>query len=101
MLDFGKTIKKYRHKARMTQRELAKQVSITPSYLSALEKGRKEPSIALLKNICKTLKLPYEIMFWESVEMNNQISGEDRKTVELAKVILRHYLESRNASHSA
>ncbi|MDO8137222.1 MAG: helix-turn-helix transcriptional regulator [Candidatus Brocadiales bacterium] len=96
MLNFGKAIKRYRIQEELTQKELAKQAGVTPSYLSSLEKGRKEPSIALIKKICNVLKLPYEIMFWESVEINKQVSRQDRKIIELAKTIVRHYFESRN-----
>lgn len=98
MLYFGKTIKRYRIQRGLTQKELAEEAGITPSYLSSLEKGKKEPSIALIKKICNVLKLPYEIMFWESVEINKELSKQDRKIVELAKRIVRHYLESRNGT---
>lgn len=96
MLNFGKAIQKYRAQEGLTQKEFARKAGITPSYLSSLEKGKKEPSIALIKKICNVLKLPYEIMFWESVEINKQVSRQDRKIIELAKTIVRHYFESRN-----
>ena len=97
MIDFGSTIKQFRIKEKISQKELAKQAGITPSYLSSLEKGKNAPSITLLKKISAVLNVPCEIVLWESVEINNELSEEDKKTVELAKLIVRHYLESRYA----
>lgn len=48
-------IKEAREKIGLTQKELSTKVSITREYLSALENGHYNPSIALLKKIAHEL----------------------------------------------
>lgn len=94
MVNFGAIIKKYREQLDVTQKQLASSLNVTATYLSAVENGRKEPSLALIKKICSNLKLPEEVLFWESVDIRNGLTKEERKTVEIAKVIIKSYYEN-------
>ncbi len=94
MVNFGAIIKKYREQSEFTQKDLAIDLEITPTYLSAIENSRKEPSLALIKKICEVLKLPEEVLFWESVQIKDGLSKEDRKVIEFAKIIVKNYYES-------
>lgn len=53
----GENIKKVREKAGKTQEELAKQAGIHFSYLSRIERGIVNPSVEVLENIAKALKV--------------------------------------------
>lgn len=53
----GENIKKIRGKAGKTQEELAKQAGVHFSYLSRIERGVVNPSIEVLENIAKALKV--------------------------------------------
>lgn len=94
MIKFGETIKTFRVKAGLTQVMLAKKVGIVPPYLSAIENDRKEPSVSLIKNIGTALNIAPEVFFWESVQLEKDIKRQDRKIIELAKVLVRHYFEA-------
>jgi DNA-binding XRE family transcriptional regulator len=94
MVNFGAIIKKYREQLDVTQKQLANSLNVTATYLSAVENGRKEPSLALIKKICSSLKLPEEVLFWESVDIRNGLTREERKTIEIAKVIIKSYYEN-------
>ena len=94
MINFGAIIKKYREKHDITQRELSNSLRVTSTYLSAVENGRKDPSFSLVKKICKILGIPEEVLFWESVEIKDGLNREDKKAIEIAKVIIRSYYES-------
>lgn len=94
MIDFGRTIRKYRERAKITQHKLAERLGITPTYLSTIENSRKEPSLGLIKDICKALDIPQEVMFWESVEIEEGLKPDERKAIEIAKVIVKHYFEA-------
>jgi transcriptional regulator with XRE-family HTH domain len=94
MVNFGAIIRKYRERFNITQKELSKDLNVTSTYLSAIENGRKEPSISLLRHVCKALGIPEEVLFWESVEIKGGLNREERKAVEFAKVIVRTYYES-------
>ncbi len=98
MVNFGAIIKKHREKLSFTQKKLAGLLDVTPTYISAVENGRKEPSLALLKGICEFLKVPEEILFWESVDIENDLNSDDRKAIEIAKVIVRTYYSKSNPS---
>ena len=98
MINFGTVIKKYREALHLTQKDLAEKAEITPAYLSALENDKKEPSLALLEKICRFLDLPKEVFFWEAVEINDGLKNDEKKAIDLAKVIVKHYFENINAS---
>ncbi len=94
MMNFGKVIKKYRMDANLSQVTLSKRLKVQSTYISAIENGKKEPSLNLLKKIAKAFHIRPEILFWEAIEITSKVKSEDRKTIELAKVLLRHYLKS-------
>lgn len=68
MLTLGSAIRQLRGAAGLTQRELAQQLSISPTYVSHIEADRKEPSVQLLRDLAKTLGVPFgfllAIIFW-------------------------------------
>lgn len=94
MINFGAIIRKYRVQKCTTQKELSGKLRITPTYLSALENGRKEPSFLLLKKLSKILRIPTEVLFWESVQIDGNLSTHERKAIEVAKDIVRSYFET-------
>jgi len=53
----GENIKKVREKAGKTQEELAEKTGIHVSYLSRIERGVVNPSVEVLENIAKVLKV--------------------------------------------
>jgi transcriptional regulator with XRE-family HTH domain len=94
MMRFGATIKKFREKAALTQKELADALQVTPTYLSAIEHERKQPSLDLLKNVSKVLGIPREVLFWESVdwdtgeEVQGKLDGEAQRALNYAKFVI-------------
>lgn len=53
----GENIKKAREKADKTQEEVAEEAGIHVSYLSRIERGVVNPSVEVLENIAKALKV--------------------------------------------
>ena len=92
MINIGATIKKYRENNKITQEELANKIDVTPTYISALENNRKEPSISLLNAISKKLDIPLEIMFWDTVNLED-VKGKDKEIIEVAKGIVNSYFK--------
>lgn len=93
MINIGATIKKYRDKREITQSQLAKKINVTPTYISALENNRKDPSLSLLTEISRELEIPLEVMFWDTIEVKN-IRGKDKEILEVAKGIINSYYKS-------
>ena len=94
MINFGRVIKFYRAKRGLTQEVLARKADITVTYLSKVENARKEPSLPLLRNLCRLLHLPEEILFWEAVEIQGNLRGSERKAIQIAKHIVSRYTEA-------
>lgn len=101
MVNFGAIIKKYREQLDITQKKLSDDLDVTSTYLSAIENGRKEPSLALLKKICKAIGIPEEVLFWESVQIKDGLSSDEIKAIEFAKIIVKTYYESLNSPSAA
>nr|WP_303740709.1 helix-turn-helix transcriptional regulator [Lutispora saccharofermentans] len=59
-------IKEAREKTGITQKELSVKLNITREYLSALENGHYNPSIALLKKIAQELNTSLTALFIEN-----------------------------------
>ncbi len=89
MILWGKTIKKYREKLAITQDALAKRIHITPTYLSAVENGRKEPSLALIGAISHEFRIPKEILVWDAIQFPTTVSKAHKEEMRLAKYLVR------------
>lgn len=55
--EVGRRIKAARRKTDLTQVEVAKQAGIHVSYYSRIERGEENPSVEILENIAKALKV--------------------------------------------
>jgi transcriptional regulator with XRE-family HTH domain len=64
----GENIKSLRAAAGISQRELADRVGISPSMLSLVEAGRREPSVKLLRDISRALQVPSATLFAFALE---------------------------------
>lgn len=64
-MSIGKNIKLFRINAELKQKELAEKLGKKAQYISAIENGKKEPSLSLLKDIANVLKVPMSMFFWE------------------------------------
>lgn len=53
---FGKNVANFRKDANITQEELAFRANISPSYLSAIERGITDTTISTLKRLSKALE---------------------------------------------
>jgi len=93
MIKFGSAVKKYRLVARFTQERLSSKVGIQPTFLSAIENNKKEPSITLLKKISSALKVPTELVFLESI-LIVKVSNQDKKITSTLKKLTAHYRDA-------
>lgn len=66
-IQIGEQIKLAREQARMTQEQLAESVSVSPQYISDLERGVVGLSIPTLKHICLSLRVSSDRILFGSV----------------------------------
>jgi len=68
-------------------KDLAKQLGISPSYLSEIERGGKEPSLGLIKKYAQILKTtPSSILFF-SEEIDSESGKKNFKKILRRKTI--------------
>ncbi len=82
-MDIGKNIKILRVSAGLKQKELASNVDVSPSYLSLIEAGKKEPSLSLLKKISDILNVPVGYLLWEAMDQAGDFSSEEHRDLYL------------------
>lgn len=57
---------KYREKRKLSQSDLASMVGVSREYISMIETGNRNPSVAVAKKIGEALEFKWEIFFKEN-----------------------------------
>jgi transcriptional regulator with XRE-family HTH domain len=68
----------------MKQYEIAESVGITPTYLSQVELGKKEPSYELIKSLCALYRIPPAVLLWMATE-SKDVEKKKRDAFEMIK----------------
>lgn len=66
-MNLGNSIKAFRKGRKLSQSDLAGMCGITSTYLSLVENGKKEPTIALIKVIAEKLVVPLPILIFSAI----------------------------------
>lgn len=87
-MKIGETLKRLRLIYGYKASELSEIINISPSYLSEIENGKKQPSLELLENLSNVygIKLSSLILITEEVEKN------DSKTNDLIKKLMNNLI---------
>ncbi|WP_353175617.1 helix-turn-helix domain-containing protein [Delftia acidovorans] len=81
-MNIGQAIQLARKKRRLSQSALAERADISVSYLSLLERGRRDPPLSTIKRIAAALVMPVEILFFLGAEdgelgqLNRDLAGQ-------------------------
>jgi len=67
-MNIGSAIQLARTKRKLSQVELAKRAGISVSYLSLLERDKRDPPISTVKKIASALGIPIELLFFLGAE---------------------------------
>jgi transcriptional regulator with XRE-family HTH domain len=100
MIKVGSTIQKLRESAGLSQRKLARNAKITPSFLSLVENNHRDPSLTVLRRIASALHVAEEVIIWDAVKPPRKMTPNDRALFEAAKLIVRRYYETSDAAGS-
>lgn len=72
--NIGKKIKLARSKAEYTQEQLAEKLSLSPRYISQLERGIAFGSATTIINVCKALNINSDFLFHDLINNKTPIS---------------------------
>ena len=81
-MNIGQAIQLARSKRKLSQAALAKRAGISMSYLSLLERGRRDPPVSTVQRIAAALVMPVEILFFLGAEegelgqLNRDLAGQ-------------------------
>lgn len=81
-MNIGQAIHLARSKRKLSQKTLATRAEISVSYLSLLERSRRDPPLSTLQRIATALGMPLEILFFLGAEgselgsLNRELAGQ-------------------------
>lgn len=88
MVDFGQRIKALRLQKKLTQAELAQQLGVTKSVISAYETGLRMPSYDILIRLARIFKVSTDYLLGVEARVNLDLSGlTDEEAAALIKLI--------------
>jgi len=70
-MNIGNAIKDLRQQKGFKQTDFAVECSLSQSYLSSIEKGRKEPTLSILKQIATALSIPMPVLVFFSLDQED------------------------------
>lgn len=88
----GKRLRTRRAERGLTLRDLAAQTSLTPSFLSLVERGQTSPSIDSLRRIAEALGVPVLYFLAEDVTDEPVVRGDARRRLQLPESHLTYEL---------
>jgi transcriptional regulator with XRE-family HTH domain len=81
-MNIGNAIQLVRTKRKLSQSELAYRAGISVSYLSLLERSKRDPALSVVEKIAAALGMPIELLFFLGAEgselgnMNKELAGQ-------------------------
>jgi transcriptional regulator with XRE-family HTH domain len=82
--DVGRYIREQRRQAELSLRNLARQAGVSNPYLSQIERGLRQPSAKILKDIAKALRISAETLY-----LRAGILDQDEREGDLIPAIVR------------
>jgi transcriptional regulator with XRE-family HTH domain len=70
-MHIGNAIKELRLKKGYKQVEFAEISGLSQSYLSLIEKGKKEPTLSILKQLANALQVPMPVLVFFSLDLED------------------------------
>lgn len=100
MTKIGNVLKHLRIAARIKQKKMADQLGISPTYLSMIENGQREPSVEILEKYAASLNVPMAFLVLQSENNPPGLNSEQLELFEQIRKLLFDFqeLKSRSAS---
>lgn len=85
----GRALKLYRLMAGIKQKDLARRLDTSSSYLSLVESDKRTPSIDFLSRAAQEINVPVELLLIESAQQRGTLTQTQMDLIERAKEFLR------------
>lgn len=103
--ELGNIVKTTRLDKHLTQKQLAKRLSITPHYLMSIENKGKIPSCKLLYRIVRELEIPADTIFYpeyrcdciSTKKLQVLLRKCDEKDITVIMATLQSFLQAKNS----
>lgn len=93
MIQLNSTIKKLFYDLKITQKEFAKKIGVSPKYVSLVLNNKRIPNIEMLVKLTSAFNMTFDYLLWESIEIPKELTKEDYWICEKAKLIIRKHLK--------
>lgn len=97
-MHLGPAIKFCRQQRNLTQPELARRAGISPSYLSVLEKGKRDPSFSMIEKIARALDVPLSLLIFVATDAS-EIQGLPTEVAEKLSAVTMNLLRAARNEH--
>ncbi len=99
-MSLGRNIRFVRIAAGLKQGEMAKRLEITQNYLSLLENDKAEPSLALLRRLCRMFRVPLTFLLMEEEATDEGEDPEMEHVLSELQDLLRHRQQARRKART-
>lgn len=89
-MNVGHAIKFFRVQADMTQDDLSQAAGLSVSYLSLLERGRRDPSLSKLLDISEALDVPFFLFVFIASDESERAYMPEQVELSLSALALRY-----------
>lgn len=86
-MNLGKAVKSVRSQLGLTQEELARKANISVSYLSMIEKNKRDPSLSTVKEIASGMNIPVSILVFLAADRNELDSLDEGLVQKLSHTV--------------
>lgn len=87
MLELGKAIRIVREAKGMTLGSLAERSGVSVPFLSLVQSGGRQPSLAVLRRVAESLGIPSEVLIMLAQPLNGRLQTNDRASQSLIGAI--------------
>ena len=90
---FGKILKHLRTATDTSQTKLARELGITPGYLSLVESDKRQPSLPVLESAAAYFRIPAGFLLLQGVKLNQLKPGQRKLVREIRRNLVDYILE--------
>lgn len=73
----GPALKRHRELLRLSQEELAHRAGLDRTYISGMERGRRNPTVGVLQRVANALGVDLDVLFATAREIAVQMAEQD------------------------